>query len=183
MQIPQVIYKNESVPLAFTLESSPDSCKFIAVYDESDSGSPVNLPLTLNPTSGNWEASLVIPPENPIGLYTYQLWSTTGTTKKLETQGTFTCYASFETLGEGIPTKTLNEQLLEDVEASIRAIIKDGLDGFTVSGNQSIRTKLPQLKKERYYLRDLVNAERAQRGLPYLPGTAPVELVFDKDQY
>lgn len=173
--LPTLVHSGESNPVE--VDVGDGSYSAVGMYLSFDSGTNrfiVNQPLTKDTTeTKKWKGNLVVPVDKPTGFWNYQIWKTyTGGAKEVQVQGTIKVVESFESLDpDNLPAKTPNEVQLENVEKTIANMIKDGAQSYTITGNNTQRITLGQLRKERWYLMNLVNLEREAAGRDYLPGT------------
>lgn len=161
MILPAVVYQGAATPIETTQTDAAMSV-VLSVYSKA-TGQKINLDLTQEGTV--WKGGLTIDNDYPLGDYTYQLW----VDSKHAANGSFYVF-------EGLDSETVespNEKRLRVVQKTIDKIMSAGVSSYSVGGNQTNRTNLDHLRKERYTLSNLVNIERKAKGLPPLPGSVP----------
>ena len=170
--LPRTIWKGIPIPVRIGVENGVDAAVVSALRDDGVNRTLVNQPLTV--TDGLATGTLIVEQDKQVGVYDWQIVATKGTVKSIHSAGTFYLTASFDTLDANAPTTlSPNELRLQRVEKAIDDMIESGSIAYTNEGDSMTKLSLGQLRKERHYLRDLVNRERKSKGLPYLPGTLP----------
>lgn len=166
--LPAVVYQGSTVPVE-TTQADAVVGVVLSVYNK-ESGKQIRVDLSKK--GDLWKGQLTVPVDGgyPLGDYSYQLW----VDSKHRDNGSFHLFEGIDSEVRESP----NERRLRTVQKTIDKIMAAGVSSYTVGSNQTTRTNLDHLRKERYILSNLVNIERRQRGLDPLPGSMKTESTY-----
>lgn len=176
--IPKTVFQGEVTPVSLPALDNEDSALLSVVPRSGASRTPVILALTRMASS--WTGMLTLPKTAQLGWWDWQIWADDDQgAPRHRAAGSFHLGPTFDSL-DAIE-ETPAEAKLRQVEKAIEEMIASGTQSYTLSGDTTTMLSLGQLRRERLYLRDLVNRERRAKGLPYLEGTLPKHITYFAD--
>ena len=178
------MYRGESVDLEYEAAENVTS---LTLYATNVEPNPEKAPGIIykfskqyRKTDNKFTTTLQLLPTYALGRWEFQLVSNLGRSRKKNCceNGTFTILPNLAERQSDPTTQdtgylSTNERKLREVEDAIHQYIKFGKQSWTISGDQTQVLGIRNLYMERNRLYDLVNIERRERGLPFLPGTQP----------